>query len=822
MDQPLAQLEKGNQVALIRSLNTAVSGLRAQQFRIEVIGNNIANVDTTAFKNSRVDFASMLSQSLTYGVAPQGFLGGIDPIQVGLGTQVGSTATDFSQGPTEATGVATDIAIQGDGFFTLRDQSGGAIFTRDGSFSINPSNLLHDAATGFVVQGYMADENFRIVTGGVLENIEIPVGVATIARPTTEAFFSGNLNSGGSVASEGTLLRSDVLYDNRTTNSDLISADNPLGLVRATATTPLQNLVRSLGDFVTYTATDAGSAATAVMLFPELANQLTGVEIQLQAMKGERELPTARFVVGDPPPTGGTTLGDFMQFVQNRLGINDGSFDDFEQTEDTLSYARTNPVTGEEVNGTLSAGVAGGLDDVASLGHIIDRQADFRGVQAGDFIRFTAGASAGQIAQITSVSASSPGGSLDTLTFRTDGFNSLTIVPAFGDTYAVHARADVGVPPDVTILDLDGGAPTVAVSAPATNGGIRSFTITDSSVTSFPLEQGLSVNQLVQYTAGGTTVSGRVASVVGNAVTVAFDATLAQDPDVGTSFRFLEQANGTIEIAGNVGSLNDISNIEILSEGARIPLFDNPPVVNAAGESVTLTSTVYDSLGTPRQVELTLVFQGSSPNGPNVWRYFAESNDDSDLDRVVGSGTILFSASGQYLATGEPTETMSINLDATPEQGGGVVTPFNVQLDFSRLTQFATPVSEIQLQQQDGFEAGTLREFAVNDNGIIEGIFSNGLTRNLGQIALTRFANPNGLNAEGDNMFRVSVNSGPAQTGVPGSFGRGTLRSGFLEESNVDLAQQFTDLIVGQRAFQANARTVTVSDEMLQELVNLI
>lgn len=822
MDRPLEQLEKGNQVALIRSLNTAVSGLRAQQFRIEVIGNNIANVDTTAYKNSRVDFSSMLSQSLTFGVAPQGFLGGIDPIQVGLGTQVGSTATDFSQGPTEATGVATDIAIQGDGFFTLRDQSGGLVFTRDGSFSINPSNLLHDAATGFVVQGYMADENFQIVTGGVLENIEIPVGVATIARPTSEAFFGGNLNSNGVVSNQGSLLRSDTLYDNRFTNTDLISAENPLGLSRAITTTPLQNLVRSLGDFVAYTDTSTGTAATSVMLFPELANQLTGVEIQLSATKGERLLPAARFVVGDPPPTGGTTLGDFMQFVQNRLGINDGTFDDYEQTEDTLSYTRRNPITGEEINGTISAGVSGGADDVASLGHIVDRQADFRAVQAGDFVRFTSGASAGQIAQITSVGSSAPGGALDTLTFRTDGFNSLSVVPAFGDTYVVHAGADVRTPSDVTMLTLDSGSPTVTVGVPANNGSVRSFTITDSAVTSFPLEQGISVNQQVEFTSGGIPVVGRVSSVIGNTITVAFSASLSQDPDAGSTFTFVDQADGTIEIAGNVGSLNDLSDIEILSEGARIPLFDNPPVVSAAGESVTLTSTIYDSLGTPRQVELTLVFQASSANGPNVWRYFAESTDDADLDRVVGSGTVLFSASGQYLATGEPTETMSINLDATPEQGGGVVTPFNVQLDFSRLTQFATPVSEIQLQQQDGFEAGTLREFAVNDNGVIEGVFSNGLTRSLGQIALTRFANPNGLNAEGDNLFRVSVNSGPSQTGVPGSFGRGTLRSGFLEESNVDLATQFTDLIIGQRAFQANARTVTVSDEMLQELVNLI
>lgn len=817
-----AREEKGNAVALIRSLNTAVSGLRAQQFRIEVIGNNIANVDTTAFKNVRVDFSSLLSQSLTYGVAPQGFLGGIDPIQVGLGTQVASTATDFGQGPTEATGVSTDIAIQGDGFFALRDSAGGRVYTRDGSFSINPANLLHDAATGYVVQGYMADENFQVNPGGSLENIEIPVGTQTIARPTSEAVFNGNLNSSGSVSNQGSQLLSDVLYDNRFTNNDLISAENPLGLARATGDTPLQNLVRSLGDFVSYTTSDNGTAATSALVFPELANQLTGVEITFSAMKGERELPSATFVVGDPPPTGGTSLGDFIQFMQNRLGINDGTFDGVEQTQHTLSHTRVNPITGEEINGTFSAGQAGGADDAASLSSLTDLQADFRGVQVGDYIRFTSGDAAGQIAEITSITASTPGGVEDSLTFRTDGFNALSTVPAFGDTYVIHAPADVSTAEDIHMLAIDGAGATVTVGAPTTNAEIRSFTITDSSVSSFPLEEGIAVNQRVDYMSGGVMVSGRVSNVVGDTITIAFDSSLAQDPDAGTTFDFVKQPAGTLEITGNVGTLNNISDIDIISAGSRVTLFDNPPVVNAAGESLTMTTTVYDSLGTPRQVQLTLVFQSSSANGPNVWRYFAESADDADLDRVVGSGTILFSAAGQFLTTGKTDEVVSINLDATPEQGGGVETPLNVNLDFSRLTQFATTNSEMQLLDQDGFEAGTLREFSVGDDGLITGIFSNGLTRTLGQVSLTRFANPNGLDAEGENFFRASVNSGIPQEGIPGTFGRGTLRSGFLEESNVDLALQFTDLIIGQRAFQANARTVSVSDEMLQELVNLI
>ncbi|MEM7260804.1 MAG: flagellar hook-basal body complex protein [Planctomycetota bacterium] len=809
-------------MALIRSLNTAVTGLRAQQFRIETVGNNIANVDTTAFKGTRVDFSTLLSQTMSYGMAPQGFLGGIDPVQIGLGTQVASTTTNFNQGPTEATGVNTDLAIQGDGFFVLNDAQGGRVFTRDGSFTLNPSSLLHDPSTGYVVQGWMADENFQVVPGGPLQDVEIQVGTQTIARPTSDVSFGGNLDASGDVGGQGTLQFSDMLFDDRFSDDSLISGDNPLGLARATADTPMHNLVRSLGDFVAATSTSSGTAATSVMAFPELAEQLTGVEITLSAEKGERILPERTFVVGDPPPTGGTTLGDFMDFLQGSLGVNDGIFDGVQQTEHAYSYARTSPVTGEQVNGTLSVGVSGGPDDSATLSSMTDFQADFTGVRPGDFIRFTSGAAAGQIAQITSIGSSTPGGNLDTLVLRDDGFNSLSIVPATGDTYVVHAPAGVSEADDITLLDIDSTAGTVTVGAPSSSGGVTSFTVSDTAFSDLQLEEGVRSGLLVQYESGGAQVSARVLNVSGDTVTIGYPDGTPVPPDAGTTFTFIDQANGTIELAGNAGVENDLGNLELISAGARVPMFDNPPAVRAEGESMTMNFTVYDSLGSPRDISLTFVFEGSSANGPNTWRYFAESVDDSDLDRVVGSGTVIFGDDGQFLTTGEAAATISINLDATPEQGGGVETPFTFELDFSRLTQFTTTMSEVQMRDQDGFESGTLRDFAIGEDGSVMGVFSNGLSRLLAQVPVSRFTNPNGLQERGNSMYTASVNSGTPQIGVAGTFGRGTMASGVLEESNVDLAEQFTDLIVGQRAFQANARTISVSDEMLQELVNLV
>lgn len=809
-------------MALIKSLNTAVTGLQAQQFRIEVIGNNIANVDTTGFKSSRVDFGSVLSQTLSFGIAPEGFLGGVDPIQVGLGTRVAATPTDFGQGPTEATGVVSDLAVQGEGFFVLTDESGDDIYTRDGSFSLDSAGLLHDPATGFLLQGFAADENFQVNPGSQLSNLTVPLGELTIARATENAFFTGNLDASGPVASQGTLQFSERLYDNRFANGDLISSENPLGLDRATADTPLANLVRPLGGFVPFTDTTTGTAGASALVFPDLATQPTGVVLGVSATKGDRALAAETFTVGDPPPTGGTTLGDFIGFLRRSFGINTGIIDGAEQAENTISHTRVDSATGEEVNGTLTAGTGGAPDDTATLTGLTDFDADFGDVRVGDFIRFTSGQAAGEIAEIIGVSASTPGGTLDTLSFRSDGFNSLGAVPILGDTYVIHAPASAGVAADDTLVTVDGASGTVTVGAPTTSGDVTSFSVTDTSVGDFALEQGVAVAQRVDYVSAGSVVSGWVSSVAGDTFTVAFDATLAQSPDGGSTFTVLDLADGTIELAGNTGDANDISDIEVTSEGNVVSLFAAAPVVAAEGESVTLTATVFDSLGTPRPVRLTFVFEGSSASGPNTWRYFAEAMDDADGDPVVASGTVLFGAQGQFLGTGSAAETIAIDLAPTAGSGAGAVTPLTFELDLSRLTQLATDDSQIQLDDQDGFASGTLAEYAIGRDGLIQGIFTNGLVRTLGQVALARFANPSGLTPEADNFFRAAPNSGIPNVGAPGTFGRGAVLSGFLEESNVDLAEQFTDLIIGQRAFEANARTVSVSDEMLQELVNLV
>jgi len=136
------------------------------------------------------------------------------------------------------------------------------------------------------------------------------------------------------------------------------------------------------------------------------------------------------------------------------------------------------------------------------------------------------------------------------------------------------------------------------------------------------------------------------------------------------------------------------------------------------------------------------------------------------------------------------------------------------------ITQFSSP-STTKAVEQDGYTMGYMESFTVDNSGIITAVYSNGTKQTVGQVATAVFTNPQGLISAGDNMFELSNNSGLPNIGPAGEAGRGTIVAGTLEMSNVDLSEQFTDMIITQRGFQANSRTITTSDQMLQELINL-
>ncbi len=273
---------------------------------------------------------------------------------------------------------------------------------------------------------------------------------------------------------------------------------------------------------------------------------------------------------------------------------------------------------------------------------------------------------------------------------------------------------------------------------------------------------------------------------------------------------------GRMVIAGDIGSGNEFSNISITATNASgtvqrsyfNAVNNYSTIQHATGESATLSMTVYDSLGVEHRV--TMIFTRIAPN---TWKWNADCADDSLGGRNISNGmqTISFLTNGSYNTS---TGVLSIDLD------NGANSPLMINPDMTMFTQFSGD-SAISLRQQDGYPMGILEKFSIGASGDITGIYSNGLTDLLGKIALATFSNPGGLLKEGENLYKQSMTSGVAQIGEPGTGGRGTINNGVLEMSNVDLAREFTDMIITQRGFQASSRIITTSDELLQELVNL-
>jgi len=236
-------------------------------------------------------------------------------------------------------------------------------------------------------------------------------------------------------------------------------------------------------------------------------------------------------------------------------------------------------------------------------------------------------------------------------------------------------------------------------------------------------------------------------------------------------------------------------------------------------DSWPTTVRVYDALGGTHDVTITYKnhqspAQGTAPAGAtSSWEWEAyEGTTPIGNSASAGNARLYFDGTGKIL---NPLSQGAITIPAS-----GAATAFDVKIDFAAISQLSSPTS-VQVASQNGYPAGSLQGFSVSSDGTVTGIFSNGLTRGLGQIALSNFPNPGGLERIGNNQFRQTDNSGIASIGTAKTGGRGNINAGFLEQSNVDIGTEFTELIVTQRGFQANTRVVTTVDEMLQDLINI-
>jgi flagellar hook protein FlgE len=677
---------------MMRSLFAGVAGIRNHQIKMDVIGNNIANVNTIAFKSSRATFAETFASTFRGATRPTGSLGGINPSQIGLGMGIGFMDSVFNQGSIQSTNVQTDLAINGDGFFILSDGEQN-YFSRAGSFRFDSTGRLVNPTSGRIVQGKMADANGVIQDGGALQDLTVPFGLKIPASATSKVNFTGNLNA----------------------------ADSPLGTIT-------------------------------------LSSEMLGVE-----EAGDGSDVGALFAKGDEnAKINGLTYG------LSTITVDDGTT--------TRSYTYVNN------DGSVGNGTFNSLDDL-----IAEINADYAG-------SFQASLDANGAVVMTDLSGSS-----HTLSFTSD--NS-ALQSAFSSANgAVDSSASLTTKTD-------------EFSHVATKD--ENLTkLRSANGTNLDLSNGDTIN--LGGSIGTTTVSGSLAVTAGttlddlaNAIKSTFS--LTEDTAVTITDK------GTLNISGDPGTDNALTGITIRESNNTA--FNSTMIFSelqkAKDVEYSTSITAFDGLGDVHV--LTMTFEKGAIDNQWIW---SVTTAEDEVISSGGAGQLIFNPDGSLNTFAYDNGVTALELD--PGNGADLV---RVQFDlgeagsFNGVTQFAG-TSNTVLNSQDGHTRGDLTDINIGKTGEINGIFSNGVTQVLGQIQLAKFVNPNGLNRVGNNEYVFSASSGLPIFVTPGESIQSDIVAGSVEMSNVDLAREFTDMILAQRGFQANARIITTGDEMLQELVNI-
>ncbi len=454
--------------------------------------------------------------------------------------------------------------------------------------------------------------------------------------------------------------------------------------------------------------------------------------------------------------------------------------------------------------------------------------------------------------------------------FQLDG-NGVLVNPANGDQllgYSADANGVVNTTQPITsssVLKIpvgtltsvkQTGAAVLAGNLDASSSLQTTFTTLNGNIANSPStisttaydSQGNAHQVQFTFTQGAPTATDNIwnvgVTVDGAAVsgthTMAFSLATGQyDPANSSGLPTNLAVNGT-NGAGNFTMNVNYQNT--LSDVATSPASAGATTDGQTGSLPTWsTSTdVYDSLGVKHNLTVTytravigsstgtgtppLAAPPSSATGQWNWTVkengvtLASStpgvvNPPATANETATNSPLYFGPNGNLLDPNKQTVMV------TPVTGS--TTPFPISLDFSGISQLAG-TSNVAVTQQDGFPVGTLQSFNIDQTGLITGVFSNGQSRSLGQVAMATFTNAGALTKTGQNNYQASANSGVAQIGLPGAGGSGTINTGFLEMSNVDLSTEFTNLIVTQRGFQANTKIITTVDSMLNDVINML
>ncbi|EEU6974963.1 flagellar hook protein FlgE [Campylobacter jejuni] len=846
---------------MMRSLWSGVSGLQAHQVAMDVEGNNISNVNTTGFKYSRADFGTMFSQTVKIATAPTDGRGGSNPLQIGLGVSVSSTTRIHSQGSVQTTDKNTDVAINGDGFFMVSDDGGLTRYlTRSGDFKLDAyGNFVNNA--GFVVQGWNINwDTQSIDSSRTPQNIFIDPGMHIPAAKSTEVAIKANLNSGLNIGNAARPLYAlDSVHGfNKKTGETKDENDNGITQFYTTSKNSME---------VTEKGVDAGSLFNGSgqglnlregqgiwMSFADSKFTTNGLNITGFDANNKANQQNVVFWGSENQKTR-------LDITLNGVAIQNADITSLDQA---IAYINTftNPQEGREGTGIVASKNANGTgiiftnrnengttDNMKNINLVVN-QANSAGElwnatwQQGQNNFTFAEVNPNQ--NVSTWTATGGGGNLPNIT----GPTNAAVITAHKYTYSSSPQ---NIPP---MYNPDGGAqftdndnnPATKPTDPASgnywdalkgslyNTDVRVFRTTEDLRELLQRDARYGVD----YNGNGAFAAEDINQKV--TITVSDDGRFTvsnakQDSQIPANALQNQAVTTTAkDLSFNVTAYTDALG-KVSTNDAFTKIFKAFDGVQTAGsqkkesEQLKLSAfsaglEIYDSLGSKHTLEVQFVKQSTTQDGGNEWQMIirvpepAEINTTGEGPNNIVVGTARFNNDGSLASYNPKTLNFSPNNGAAPNQQ--IKLSFGTSGSNDGLVS-SNSASTLTGQATDGYTSGNLKPDAirVDDKGNILGEFTNGKTFAVAKMAMASVANNSGLEEIGGNLFKVTANSGAIVVGEAGTGGRGEMKTSALEMSNVDLSRSLTELIIIQRGYQANSKTISTSDQMLQTLIQL-
>jgi flagellar hook protein FlgE len=812
------------------SFSIPLTGLDADSTALNTIANDLSNMNTTAFKAQTTNFSDLFYQEI-------GSTGSGDPIQVGAGTRVANTETDFTVGTPDSTGLSSNVALTGNGFFVVNDGNSHYL-TRDGDFQTDASgNLI--TSSGDNVMGYSAT-NGVVNTSVPLTGINIPMDSVQAPQATSSFGLTANLNADSPVGtsfpaaitvydSQGVAYPAQVTFTKTGTNtwSYDMSVPNTLAASNSTTSTPVTMAV-TVGTPATANVTaalTASSAATpmnAITLTP--ASTVNGGNTTFAynfGANGTVDSNTSLTIAGNTvtTPAGGESVAA-LQGQINGLGITGVSAS---VTGNTLSItAQTGAITASSIVGDLAGitnsytfNTGGTVDPASSL--TISGTTTSGAAATITAPSLTSGESITQYAAdlntaignagIANVSVSANGNTLSIVgpdlstagslsedmagTSTTYNFGSTATVDP-GTSLSITGQTATGASATITQPQVTAGE-TVAQYQQALNNAIGAAGIVGVSVTS---------------TGGQLTITGANLSTSGS---------ITQYENATTTGYTFGSSGGTL---ATVDPSTNLTISGLTSSGATATML--APSITAGETVASYATALQQAVNTAGIAGVTVANNNGVLTVTGANQTTAGSVIQDAVASANASGSLTFNASGDLVSPAANVTNMTFggfsddaaSLDLTWNILGSSGTPTIGQVDATSALTGST---------QNGYTSGTYQGFSIGSDGTVSVSYSNGNDNVVvGQLAMANVANDQGLQALGNGDYAATSASGTAAIGTSGSAGLGAMEDDALEASNVNISQEFSDLIVAQRAFEANAKSVTTFDQVEQDTINMV